>query len=85
MKVLALSLITNKVIGTPYRNIKEEVAAEYANTRSPEQKKARLDLDGNKEEEEATSHEEVLEVGRQAAKEMSSLVTKIVELAVSTL
>lgn len=80
MRVLGLSLITNKVISTPYRNLKAEVAAEYA--KGQQAKKAPLTAE---EKEETTSHEEVLEVGRQAAEEMSSLVAKIVELAGLTL
>jgi purine-nucleoside phosphorylase len=75
MRVLGLSLITNQVINTPYRDLKAEVAAEYAN------KDGAKAPSNAEEKEETTSHEEVLEVGRQAAQEMSSLVAKIVELA----
>lgn len=80
MRVLGLSLITNKVINTPYRDLKAEVAAGYAKDKNST--KAPLTAE---EKEETTSHEEVLEVGRQAAQEMSSLVAKIVELAGPTL
>lgn len=76
MRVLGLSLITNKVISTPYRDVKSEVAAEISQGQLA--KKAPLSAE---EKEETTSHEEVLEVGRLAAKDMSSLVAKIVELA----
>lgn len=82
MRVLGLSLITNKVISTPYRDLKSEVAAEYASGQGAGKPKEPLD---EAEKEETTSHEEVLEVGRQAAREMSSLVSKIVELAGPTL
>ena len=74
MKVLCLSLVTNKVVNTPYRDIKAEIAAEQGGASQPSQGIA-------EEKEEAVGHEEVLEMGRQAASSMSGLVTKIVELA----
>ena len=82
MRVLGLSLITNKVINTPYRDIKSEVAAEYANGKGGASSSS---SSIETEKEETTSHEEVLEVGRLAAQDMSSLVSKIVELAGPTL
>lgn len=80
MRVLVLSLVTNKVVATPYRNVKAEVAAEFDAARSNE--KAR---ESAEEKEEAVNHEEVLEMGRIASRDMSSLVEKIVELAGPTL
>lgn len=86
MRVLGLSLITNKVINTPYRDIKSEVAAEYASRGGASRTNGTAGAGAAKiEVEETTSHEEVLEVGRLAAKDMSSLVAKIVELAGPTL
>ena len=75
MKVLVLSLVTNAEVNRPYRDVKAEVEAENNATA----------MDGRLpqeiEEEAALSHEEVLKVSMQAAKEMSALVAKIVELA----
>ena len=72
LKVLCLSLVTNIVVGTPYRDIKAEVAAEIT--------------EGGKAEPEPedvgfANHEEVLEAGKQAAETMSGLVSQIVEMA----
>jgi purine-nucleoside phosphorylase len=72
LKTLCLSLVTNLVVGSPYRDIKAEVAAESA----AGGKSAQQD-----EEEAFANHEEVLEAGKQAAGAMSSLVSQIVELA----
>jgi purine-nucleoside phosphorylase len=80
MKVLGLSLITNKVINTPYRDIKAEMAKEYA-----DKKQGKETVIAEEKGEEVTSHEEVLETGRQAAEAMSSLVKKIVGLAAGSL
>jgi purine-nucleoside phosphorylase len=76
MRVLVLSLVTNKVVNTPYRDIKAEIAAEYKDGSISTQPKL-----SREEKEEAVSHEEVLEIGRLAAKDMSALVQKIVEMA----
>lgn len=76
MRVLGLSLITNKVVSTPYRDLKAEVAAEYSQDQTGN--KAALVVEV---EEEVANHAEVLEVARLAAQDMSSLVAKIVQLA----
>lgn len=78
MKILCLSLVTNKVVATPYRDIRAEVQAEYASKNGEQSQKSSETVE---EKEEAVSHEEVLEIGRQAAKEMSGLVAKVVEMA----
>lgn len=84
MRVLCLSLVTNKVVSTPYRDVRAEARAELegssGSVASSETKSAPAKKQQEKEEE-AVGHEEVLETGRLASKNMSSLVTKIVELA----
>lgn len=72
IKVLCLSLVTNIVVGSPYRDIKAEVAQEIRTGSGPVR---------DTETEEFANHEEVLEAGRMAAGAMSSLVSQIVELA----
>lgn len=80
MRVLALSLVTNKVVNTPYRDLKAEVAAEFGAAKEASASKGSDSLQ-KAEDAEAVSHEEVLEVGRQAAEHMNALVSTIVEMA----
>jgi len=67
MKVLAISLITNKVVTTDYFNVRKALKGN-----GEDQETSKKDL------EEAANHEEVLEVGRRRAED----VRKIVEIVV---
>lgn len=77
MKVLAISLITNKVVTTDYFDVRKTLEEQKSNPKgkgenSRDQETAKKDLD------EAANHEEVLEVGRRRAED----VRKIVEMVV---
>lgn len=72
--MLAISLITNKVVTTDYFDARKTLEEQKSNPKgeSRDQETAKKDLD------EAANHEEVLEVGRRKAEE----VRKIVEMVV---
>lgn len=72
LRILCLSLVTNIVVGTPYRDIAAEVAQERASGSGPRK---------DEETEAFANHAEVLEAGKQAAGTMSRLVSEIVRLA----
>jgi purine-nucleoside phosphorylase len=70
MRVLALSLITNKVVDEPYRSAKGEVEAELGGQQISPPDTAPV-----------ADHLEVLEVGQRAANDVRAVVEKVVELA----
>lgn len=81
MKVLAMSLVTNSVVGSPYRDLRAEIAAEDSTTTTGGVAQG----SAVEQEEAAVSHEEVLEAGQRAAADMGALMEKIVELAAKVL
>lgn len=86
MKVLCLSLVTNLVVGSPYRDLRAEVAAESdSQGGSSTNGAAHGKVAASKDNEPTVCHEEVLEIGAKAAEDMSRLVEKVVELAAASL
>ncbi|PWN50759.1 inosine guanosine and [Violaceomyces palustris] len=71
MKVLAISLITNKVVLSPYFDTRAFLEKEGEHTSSSNQAQ-------KKDDKEAANHEEVLEVGRMRAEDMRKLVQTVV-------
>lgn len=67
LKILALSLITNKVVITPYFDAFAALAGTSTSADA-----------SSKDKEEAANHEEVLEVGKQKAEVIKKIVQGIV-------
>lgn len=80
MRVLALSLITNKVVVSPYFDSRAAVTSELAASASKAGKTETETERGQveKDRKEAANHEEVLEVGRRRAEDMRRLVEAVV-------
>lgn len=74
LRVLALSLVTNIVVWSPYRSAELAVDAESSSTEEGKGK------EGNVEnwKEETANHEEVLQVGREKAAVVVRLVKEVV-------
>ncbi|CAD6884594.1 unnamed protein product [Tilletia laevis] len=75
MRVLVLSLMTNKVVVSPYFDCRTALAEES------EGEEGKVDVGkavAAKEKAEAANHEEVLEVGRKRANDMRRLVETVI-------
>lgn len=66
LKVLGISLVTNKVVVTPYFDAKKAVMEE-------KEGEVAVDAQQGKDSKEAASHEEVLKVGRMRADDVRKL------------
>ncbi|TKY87571.1 hypothetical protein EX895_003585 [Sporisorium graminicola] len=75
LKVLAISLITNKVVLKPYFDFKAALAAE---AQGGEKVEALVQTTLNQDSAEAANHEEVLEAGAARAQDMKALVAEII-------
>ncbi|KAK0565158.1 Purine nucleoside phosphorylase [Tilletia horrida] len=82
MRVLVLSLMTNKVVVTPYFDCRGALEAEDQRQQADGQAGAGVEDVGKavaaKEKAEAANHEEVLEVGRKRANDMRRLVETVI-------
>lgn len=77
LKVLALSLITNKVVTTDYFDVRK--ALQEQTQSSAQIKNGDQDKDQAKKDlQEAANHEEVLEVGRRRAEDIRKIVQMVV-------
>ncbi|EPQ30476.1 uncharacterized protein PFL1_02002 [Pseudozyma flocculosa PF-1] len=74
MRVLAISLITNKVVLSPYFDTRKALNDELRNSAKTTDASEQIRADKN----EAANHEEVLEVGRIRAEDMRKLVQSVV-------
>ncbi|KAE8212903.1 hypothetical protein CF327_g3492 [Tilletia walkeri] len=74
MRVLVLSLMTNKVVVSPYFDCRAALAEEKEGAGEVDVGKAVA----AKEKAEAANHEEVLEVGRRRANDMRQLVETVI-------
>ncbi|KAK0564758.1 Purine nucleoside phosphorylase [Tilletia horrida] len=80
MRVLVLSLMTNKVVVSPYFDCRAALEAEAngSSTAGQGQQEDAGKAAAAKEKAEAANHEEVLEVGRKRANDMRRLVETVI-------